>query len=449
MNNCKLGHVILVAILSMSITSPLYAQSAYGQLKNMVPGSVNVPGVNGPANVSGSQNSSENKSMAEKIAGYQRKSCDYNNKGVLKQNRENYSAAIAAYKKALWYDPYNETARNNLRSARKALKEDREQKTLKKEGQRRRAEAEAREVLERQIQEEKAKAIQITNIQNTVNNLDQSKARIASLKKDVDRIQNLLKMYTKSLHNNSDELDKWGKTVDVAYNNTLGEAKDYALDYLSGKLLDIYKPHFKDGLYKRFNFLMNSDNPGVKQWFLEELADRHLTPDNIEKAMNAVTLSASGASLLVGGDNEVKYRLEALLFVNDIFETAGWVNYKGLITSDVFQKAIKPGGRFLNETAKELESVAPSELFSQAKTIGEVYSDLVIQCVSWKTINRLSDTEEKMSQSVTLLIAKQKVEMQQLDCLQECIQSNSADAQCMFKCTGKTKYHTPPPMIEQ
>lgn len=449
MDNGKLVHIISVAVLSMFISAPLHAQSAYGQLQNMVPGSVTIPGVNGPANVDESNNFSESNSMAEKIAGYQRKSCNFNNKGVSEQNSGNYRAAIAAYKKALWYDPYNQTARDNLRSAKVALKKDREERIRNKEEKRREAERKAQEAIKKQAQEEKEKAIQITNIQNTVNNLDQSKAKIASLKKDIDKTQNLLKMYTKSLRNNSDEFDKWGKTVDEAYNNTLGEAKDYALDYFSGKLLDIYKPLYKEELYKRFNFVMNSDNPEVKRWFLEELADRHLTPDNIEKAMNAVKLSTGGGSLLIGSDNEVKYRLEALLFVNDIFETAGWVNYKGLITNDAFQEAIKPGGQYLNQTAKELEFVAPSELFSQAKTIGEVYSDLVIQCISWRAINRLSNTEEQMSQRVALLIAKQKVEIQQLDCLQECIQSNRTDAQCMFKCTGKTKYHTPPPMIIQ
>jgi len=88
----------------------------------------------------------------------------------------------------------------------------------------------------------------------------------------------------------------------------------------------------------------------------------------------------------------------------------------------------------------------PGDWFTQAKVIGEVYSDLVVQCVSWSSINRLTEDSESMTQKVNLLIYKQEQTMKQIECLEDCI--GGPDGKCMNKCTGKSKLHTPPPFLD-
>ena len=128
MKNSKL--IIIIAVLSMFFTYQLQAQSAIGQLRTLSGGSVYVPPVNDPVPYgqgSYSNNNAANNNAAI-IAGYKSKATNINNKGVQYHNNGDYRAAITAYKKALWYNPYDETAKRNLENAKRALKEQRNSK---------------------------------------------------------------------------------------------------------------------------------------------------------------------------------------------------------------------------------------------------------------------------------------------------------------------------------
>lgn len=479
MNKIKI--ILLITLLSLFTAVQLQAQGrAFGQLQTMAGSSGYIPPVNPPTPYGeGTYSNNNNNSAAQQaaiIAGYKNSANNYNDKGVRAHNTGDYKKAIAAYKKALWYNPYDETARKNLENARKALKYQRENKNnasaeKMREIEKQRATEKEKELLaqrQRSVEEmarvkaEAARRMEAGRICNEQKNLTpateaekanvikseadlaEAKLKIIQLQKDNERITSLLKMYSKSLQNNVGEFDTWAKTVDETYKNSMEVAKDYALSHLGGELLERFKPEYRKELYKRFNAVMNSENPAVRKWMLEELADRKLTPQNIEAAMGIVSLYGDGASLLKGTDNEVKQRLDALMFVNSCFETAGWVDYDKLITSDAFLKTVRPKDYYANPLKKDFAK--PGDFFTEAKAIGEAYSDIVVQCYSWKTINRLTEDTESMSQKVNLLINKQQVQQEQMNCLQNCINNN--DGKCMYNCTGKSKYHTPPPILE-
>ena len=143
-----------------------------------------------------------------------------------------------------------------------------------------------------------------------------------------------------------------------------------------------------------------------------------------------------GASkIFYGSSSDVLTKLDAVLFVNSVFEAADWVSYDKLKEAPMFKQMAGVKG-----------ITKPGDWFAQAKVVGEVYSDLVVQCVSWKNINELITDNEEKYQKIDLLIIKQEQTIKQINCLEECIKGT--DGKCINKCTGKTKLHTPPPFPE-
>lgn len=126
---------ILLSITLLSLfTTFLQAQGrALGQLQTLAGSSGGYfPPPSAPTPYGeGSYSNNSNNSAAQQaaiIAGYKNNATTINNKGVESHNKGNYRAAITAYKKALWYNPYDETAKKNLETARKALKYQQESK---------------------------------------------------------------------------------------------------------------------------------------------------------------------------------------------------------------------------------------------------------------------------------------------------------------------------------
>jgi len=461
--------LILLIIIGISATAYLCAQEdAYGQLRRAAGSDGYVTPVNGPVPV-GEESSYENTSNsdAQIIANYQYKAVSVNNLGVDYQNSGNYGAAIRAYKKALWYDPYNETARANLASAREARrmthKNNRNARAYEK------AEAERRAIAEKErlAQEERDRAAQrerelAGNNSNSINthqttsdiilkkaeieaekatkDLEEAKLKLVELKTSLDNTNKLLKMYSKSLANNSAELDSWGETVDKTYANTLKVSQEYFMQmFLKYSLLTNFDPKYKNGPYQKLEELLQSSDPVKKQWLLTEFADKNLNPDDVSKFVDLVMANTDAAAIsseiFFGDPENIKTQLDAVLFINSVFEAKEWVKYDELKDCPMFKQMANAKGKTM-----------PGDWYTQAKVIGEVYSDLVVQCVSWKTINRLNEDSESMTQKVNMLIYKQDQTMKQIDCLENCI--DGPDGKCMNKCTGKSKLHTPPPFLD-
>ena len=172
---------------------------------------------------------------------------------------------------------------------------------------------------------------------------------------------------------------------------------------------------------------------------INELASKKLTPENVKDAVDWINTGTDAVSmtnvLLNGKPEESKNQVDALLFINSVFETAKWVDYDKLIDQPMFKQMANVKG-----------ATTPGDWFTQAKLIGEVYSDAIVQYYSWKNIDRLTEDSGIMSQKVNLLINKQEQTIKQIDCLEKCIEGN--DGKCMNSCTGKSRFHTPPPMLE-
>jgi hypothetical protein len=397
------------------------AQSAIGQLEHMTGVRID------RGNSSSSYNTNTTSSYSASYYRRLEKASDYNERAIRFMNSGDYSKAIRMLKKAQWYDPFNTTVKSNLAKARAALANDKKTQSILSNSSNNNN---PQPITETSSNASEAKVIQAEQ------KLEEAKQKVVALKKDVKRIHELLKMYTKSLQNNSSEFDKWGKTVDNAYQNTLNNSKEYVVQlFVKYSLFNSLDPEQKAGIYKKLNNLFHTNDPNTKRWLIEELASKNLTLDDIENVSNGINLLGDEASLLKGDPNKIKQSLDAALFVNSIFETFKIVNYDDLIKTPFFKQMAKMSGK-----------TAPGDFFAQAKMIGETYTDLAAICYSWYSINRLTEDTESMTQKVNNLISKQNIEMKQIDCLEQCIEIKSMN--CMYTCTGKTRFQTPPPLPE-
>ncbi|HOZ30067.1 MAG TPA: tetratricopeptide repeat protein [Bacteroidales bacterium] len=441
----------------------LHSQNeAYNQLQEAAGNtSVYIPPVNGPVAV-GEETSDYNNynNNAQIIANYQSKAYDINNDGVYYHNSGNYNKAIRYYKRALWYDPYNETVRQNLKNAREAKNIYRGNKKTATRQYRQ----DQREIAQNQNTQDSKPNNQNENThnnrrdlntQNSLENtnseansealkanqeLEDSKAKLSDLKFSLDNTNKLLKMYSQSLINNTGELDSWAEMVDKTYQNTLNVSKEYFLNmFLKYSLLTNLDPEYRDGPYQKLEELLKSNDPNMSSWLTKELTSQNIKPKDVEKIVELVLLGYDaetiGSKIFYGSSTDILTKMDAVLFVNSVFEAADWVSYDKLKDASLFKQMAGVKG-----------ITKPGDWFAQAKVVGEVYSDLVVQCVSWKNINELVTDNEQKSHKVDALIIKQEQTIKQINCLEECIKNSGGD--CMYKCTGKTKLHTPPPFPE-
>jgi len=463
-NNMKTYILIsLFAIIFLAQCCIALSQNdAYNQLQQAAGNtSVYIPPVNGPVAVGEeSSNYEYNNTNAQIIANYQSKAYEINNDGVYYHNSGNYNKAIRYYKKALWYDPYNETARNNLQNAKEAKQQYHENKRSALKQQRN----QQHEYAQNQNTQPSKPNNQNENTQHnrrdlnsqntTLNNnnesnaqalkanqdLEESKAKLSDLKVSLNNTNRLLKMYSQDLRNNTGELDKWAEMVDKTYQNTLDVSKEYFLNmFLKYSLLTNLDPENRDGPYRKLEDLLKSADPDMSSWLTKELTSQNIKPKDVEKFVELVLLGYDaetiGSKIFYGSSTDIKTKLDAVLFVNSVFEAADWVSYDKLKDAPMFKQIAGVKG-----------ITKPGDWFAQAKVVGEVYSDLVVQCVSWKNINELVKDNEEKSQKVDLLIIKQEQTIKQINCLEDCVKNPSGN--CMNKCTGKTKLHTPPPFPE-
>lgn len=444
-------------IFTICLCGYVFTQSnnAYQQAREMAGNpNIYIPPVNGPVAVGEESSSSEYNSNAVIISSYINKAEEINNQGVYYHNSGNYNKAIKYYKKALWYNPYNETARENLKNAieakkiyRKNKKEairsyNKEKRILKKQEELFIAEQrkkEKDEEKEKKIYDSKIELKAKTDAEKAVNDLKEATQKLSELKSSLDNTNRYLKLYTQALVNNNSELDKWGQLADNTYKNTLNVSKEYFMNmFLKYSLLNNLDPQYRNGPYKKIQEFLNN-NSEMNNWLKTELYSSNIDPDRIEKLVNLFLTTSDAAALesqiFFGTSNEVSKNLDAVLFINNLFDATGLVKYDKFKDLPMFKQMDKMKG-----------VTSPADWFTQAKVVGEVYSDIIVQYYSWKNINELLNDNEEKSQKIDELITKQKYTISQINCLEECIKR--PDGKCMNKCTGKTKLHTPPPPLK-
>ena len=185
-----------------------------------------------------------------------------------------------------------------------------------------------------------------------------------------------------------------------------------------------------DNLTMSFRSILQSNDPQMQKWLAMETKLKGITPDKVEDLVDKVEKGFDLNDLLKGEQTGIKPKLDAMLFVNSLFETFNICDYKKLMVKE------KLFG------SKEIAG----EYFDKAKLIGETYTDLTSICYSWFMINKLTGENEEIAQKVNLLSFNMQYQMKQIDCLKKCMKNYTQN--CNEKCTGVTKLSTPPPLLK-
>jgi hypothetical protein len=263
-----------------------------------------------------------------------------------------------------------------------------------------------------------------------INEQDMQKvrARIAELQRQIAGIQTLLRGYSRTLQGNRSEFEKWEETVDKAYNSVLDNSKEYlAQMFLKHNLLGALERSVQKSVFVELSAFLGSNDPALQRWLVKEIGSRQIQLSRLKKVIDVGNLSGDFTSLLTGGQEETKRNLDVLLFVNGLLETGGVVKYEKMLEK--------------SKIIKEL----PGDYFEQAKMIGETYADLASIGYSWFSINRLTKENEQYAREVASLSYRMKVTEKEMECLRRCLETYTDT--CMDRCTGKTRFSTPPPPL--
>lgn len=251
--------------------------------------------------------------------------------------------------------------------------------------------------------------------------------RIADLQRNIVGIQNLLQSYSKTLHGNRTEFEKWEATVQEAYDDVLDNSKEYVLQmFLKYNLLGSLERSLQKSVFGQLgNYFSNSD-PAARKWLMEQTRPDQIKLSRLKKVVEVGNLSGDFATLLKGGHEETRRNMDALLFVNSLLETKEIVKYEKMLKN--------------SKSFNEL----PGEYFSQAKMIGETYANLSAIVYSWYSIKKLTYAVESYGRAINSLGHRMRLAMKETDCLKRCLEF--PEEQCMDRCAGKTRLSTPPPL---
>jgi tetratricopeptide (TPR) repeat protein len=448
-NVIRLVAVVIVLILPEHRS---YAQRAFGQLVTWSGGAtVNIPSVPEPTcegcpssgGNNGGRTSGTNTSSSTT---YQMTAADYNNqyssfineqgnkendKGVESFKDGDYRKALRQFRRALKYLPNSSTIKQNIANAEDRLDE------AKREKERVAERAKEEEAI-RKLNEENRKANEKYQQEVERHNRDVAEKEISAAieeigktKQQITSIQLQLKMYSKDLKNNEAEFEKWAKTADDAFQNTLKVSKEYSLQmFIKYGLMNALKPEVKIAYFNKFGKFLASADPEIQKWVLTQVTSNGVRVDIMQDVINYVNLGKDMAGLLVGSPNQVKENLNALLFINSFFETTKMVDYKGLM------------GKFFPGT--------PGSFFTQAKLIGEVYSDLAVNLCSWYTMNRVEDNNNEIAEKIRSLSYSMESQQHKMDCLHTCLENavkSEGSPYCVNGCSGKTRFTSPVPPL--
>ncbi len=255
--------------------------------------------------------------------------------------------------------------------------------------------------------------------------VDAAARRIPELRREVVGLQTLLKQYGASQRGNVSEFEKWDETFRAAAENSRKNAVEYGLSmFLQYNLLGSLEGRVRKDAFGRLDKLINSTDPQMKRWLGEQLKNRNIELDRVKKAVAAGSLGGDLAALLPGllpgdlkrlpGDpKDTGKALDALLFVNDLLEATKVVPWTG------------------------------SQYFQQAKMIGETYTDLAAFGYSVVNVRKAEKATDAYNREIRRLSWKLESTVKEAGCLEKCVAAPAA--RCMDKCTGKTRFGSPPP----
>lgn len=258
--------------------------------------------------------------------------------------------------------------------------------------------------------------------------VEQVQKRIAAVQRNIAGIQNALRAYSRTLHGNKTEFEKWASTVDEAYNDVLSNSQEYVLQmFIKYNLFGALERNVQKSAYSKLGAYLGSKDPSVQKWLLNQIRREQIQLNRLHKVVDVGNLSGDFASLLKDGQDETKKNMETLLFVNSLLETGEIVKYAELLKS--------------SKIFREL----PGEYFSQAKMIGETYANLSAIVYSWYSIHQLTGDVEKYDREIKSLSYRMRHAMKEMQCLNGCLENPYA--KCLDRCAGKTGLSKPPPLL--
>ncbi|MDE3143014.1 MAG: hypothetical protein KGL19_02585 [Bacteroidota bacterium] len=418
----------LAIFIHFNIVANAQGGTAYGQLRSMTDYNPNIPEVPKPS-------CADCVTSAPSATTYHMTQADYNvaygsfinetgnninEKGVEFFNKKDYAKALRYFIKAAKYLPDNAVIQKNIANAKQQIEYQKSEK-----------ERIAYAAALKKYNEQKQKELERYNRDIAEKEISAAIDEIAKTKKQIAFIQLQLRNYSKELNNNRSEFEKWGATVDEAYQNTISNSKEYiAQMFIKYGLLKALDPENKKAAYNFFSKYLHSSNPKVQQWIIKECNANNVNIKVMEGIVNGVNADKDIADFLTSNKPQLQQNLNALLFINGFFESAELVDYDGLL-------------------GKKFPGV-PGDYFEQAKMIGETYSDLAAQCLSWYSINRLSDRNNEIAEKVQILSANMKFQEQKMECLHTCLESSvkgKTSKYCVSSCTGKSRFSSPVPAL--
>jgi hypothetical protein len=244
--------------------------------------------------------------------------------------------------------------------------------------------------------------------------IDAARKRIPQLEGNIKGLQTLLAQFGASQRSNVSELEKWQATFHEAAENSRKNAVDYGLSMLlQYNLMGSLERSVKKDVYDRLDALINTSDHKMRRWLGEQLKERNIELSRVQKIVTAGSLGGDLAVLLSGDLRDSGKTLDALLFVNDLLETTKVVSWAG------------------------------SQYFQQAKMIGETYSDLAAFGYSAVNIRKAQKATDAYNREIQHLSAKLRDSTREMNCLKGCL--DNYKERCLDKCTGKTRFGTPPP----
>jgi hypothetical protein len=245
--------------------------------------------------------------------------------------------------------------------------------------------------------------------------IDAAKKRIPELERDVKGLQTLLRQYGTSMRGNVSEFEKWQETFNVAADNSRKNAQEYGLSmFLQYNLLGSLEGRVRKDVFGKLDGLINSPDPKMRRWLGEQMKKRNIELERVKKVVAVGTQGGDLAALMSGDLRDEGKALDTLLLVNDLLETAKVMPWTG------------------------------SQYFQQAKIIGETYMDLAAFGYSCANVRKVDKATDAYNREIKYLSIKLKDSVREINCMKACIDTYTGH--CLDRCTGKTRFGTPPPM---
>lgn len=244
--------------------------------------------------------------------------------------------------------------------------------------------------------------------------IDAAGKRIPELRKEIKGLQALLKQFGASQRGNVSEFGKWQDTFQEAAENSRKNAVEYGLSmFLQYNLLGSLEASVKKDVFGKLDGLINSSDPAMRRWLGEQMKKRNVELARLKGVVTAGTLAGDFEALRSGDPKDEGKALDTLLFVNDLLEATKVVSWSG------------------------------SQYFQQAKMIGETYTDLAAFGYSAVNVRKVEKATDAYNREVRRLSRKLESAVKEMNCLERCLDSYTD--RCLDRCTGKTRFGSPPP----